>query len=289
MDMDDRNRIGQRISRVALLTNFVLSLAKIFAGVIGKSSAMVSDGFHSLSDMISTIAVMIGLKLSSKPPDETHPYGHEKLESVTAKFLAVVLFITALFIGYGAIGKIILREFTMPGLIALYAAIFSILVKEWMYRYTVKGARKIESSAMLADAWHHRSDALSSIGALIGIVGARLGFLILDPLVSLVICVFIAKVAVNIYLRSIKEIVDHAPDKEVIDQIRNNILSVKGVLGIDDLKSRIHVNRLYVDVEIRVRNDIKVDEAHEIAEEVHLKVESNPKVKHCMVHVNPSK
>ncbi|NYT00356.1 MAG: cation transporter, partial [Methanocellales archaeon] len=172
MDLDDRNRIGQRISGITLITNFVLSLGKIFAGIIGKSSAMVADGFHSLSDMVSTIAVMIGLKLSSKPQDETHPYGHEKLESVTAKFLAVILFFTALFIGYGAIGKIILVEFTKPGLIALYAAIISILVKEWMYRYTVKGARRIESSAMLADAWHHRSDALSSIGALIGIVGA---------------------------------------------------------------------------------------------------------------------
>lgn len=289
MDIDDRNRIGQRISGITLITNFVLSLGKIFAGVIGKSSAMVADGFHSLSDMVSTIAVMIGLKLSSKPQDEDHPYGHEKLESVTAKFLAVLLFVTALFIGYGAIGKIILGDFTKPGLIALYAAIFSILVKEWMYRYTVKGARRIESSAMIADAWHHRSDALSSIGALIGIVGARSGVLILDPLASLVICVFIAKVAVDIYLRSIKEMVDHAADKEVIDQIRNNILNVEGVLGIDDLKSRIHVNRLYVDVEIRVRNDIKVDEAHEIAEKVHLKVECDPKVKHCMVHVNPSK
>ena len=289
MDIDDRNRIGQRTSGITLITNFVLSLGKIFAGVIGQSSAMIADGFHSLSDMVSTIAVMIGLKLSSKPQDETHPYGHEKLESVTAKFLAVILFFTALFIGYGAIGKIILGEFTKPGLIALYAAIISIMVKEWMYRYTVKGARRIESSAMLADAWHHRSDALSSIGALIGIVGARSGVLILDPLASLVICVFIAKVAVDIYLRSIKEMVDHAADKEVIDKIRNNILNVEGVLGIDDLKSRIHVNRLYVDVEIRVRNDIKVDEAHEIAEEVHLKVESDPKVKHCMVHVNPSK
>ncbi len=289
MDIDNRNRIGQRISGTTLITNFVLSLGKIFAGVIGQSSAMVADGFHSLSDMVSTIAVMIGLKLSSKPQDETHPYGHEKLESVTSKFLAVMLFFTALFIGYGAIRKIILGELTTPGLIALYAAILSIVVKEWMYRYTLKGARRIESSAMLADAWHHRSDALSSIGALIGIVGARSGVLILDPLASLVICVFIAKVAVDIYLRSIKEMVDHAADKEVIDQIRDNILNVEGVLGIDDLKSRIHVNRLYVDVEIRVRNDLKVDEAHEIAEEVHLKVESDPKVKHCMVHVNPSK
>ncbi|MFC1787237.1 cation diffusion facilitator family transporter [Halobacteriota archaeon] len=289
MDLDDRNRIGQRISGITLITNFVLSLGKIFAGVIGNSSAMVADGFHSLSDMVSTIAVMIGLKLSSKPQDEDHPYGHEKLESVTSKFLAVILFVTALFIGYSAIGKIILGEFKTPGLIALYAAIFSIVVKEWMYRYTLKGARRIESSAMLADAWHHRTDALSSIGALIGIGGARLGILILDPLASLVICVFIAKVAVDIYLQSIKEVVDHAADKEVIDQIRNNILNVNGVLGIDDLKSRIHVNRLYVDVEIRVRNDIKVDKAHEIAEEVHLKVECDPKVKHCMVHVNPSK
>ncbi|MDD2666857.1 MAG: cation diffusion facilitator family transporter [Methanocellales archaeon] len=289
MDLDERNRVGQRISGRTLIVNVVLSSVKILAGVIGQSSAMVADGFHTLSDVMSTIAVMIGLKISSKPQDETHPYGHEKLESVTAKVLAVILFATAIFIGYGAIEKIILRNLSTPGLIAIYAAILSIFVKEWMYRYTIKGARRIESSAMLADAWHHRSDALSSIGALIGIFGARLGILILDPLASLIIGVFIAKVAVDIYLRSIKEVVDHAADKEVIDKIRNEILNVEGVLGIDDLKSRIHVNRLYVDVEIRVKNDIKVDEAHEIAEEVHLKVEDDPKVKHCMVHVNPSK
>ncbi len=289
MDIGERNRVGQRISGTTLIINFVLFLVKILAGVIGQSSAMLADGFHSLSDMVSTIAVMIGLKISSKPQDETHPYGHEKLESITSKFLAVILFATAMFIGYGAIEKALLRNLSMPGLIALYAAILSILVKELMYRYTIRGARMIESSAMIADAWHHRSDALSSIGALIGIFGARLGILVLDPLASLVICVFVAKIAIDIYLRSIKELVDHAADKEVIDKIRNDILNVEGVLGIDDLKSRIHVNRLYVDVEIMVKNNIKVDEAHKIAEQVHLKVECNPKVKHCMVHVNPSK
>lgn len=289
MDIDERNRVGQRISGTTLIINFVLSLVKILAGVIGQSSAMIADGFHSLSDMVSTIVVMIGLKISSKPQDETHPYGHEKLESVTSKFLAVILFATAMFIGYGAIEKILLRDLSTPGLIALYAAILSILVKELMYRYTIKGARRIESSAMLADAWHHRSDASSSMGALIGILGARLGILVLDPIASLAICVFIAKISIDIYLRSIKELVDHAADKEVIDKIRKDILNVEGVLGIDDLKSRIHVNKLYVDVEIRVKSNIKVDEAHEIAEEVHLKVERNPKIKHCMVHVNPSK
>ncbi|MDD2777669.1 MAG: cation diffusion facilitator family transporter [Methanocellales archaeon] len=289
MDPDERNRAGQRISGRTLIINFVLFLAKLFAGVIGQSSAMIADSFHTLSDVVSTIAVMIGLKISSKPQDETHPYGHEKLEPVAAKVLAVILFATAIFIGYGAIEKILIRNLSTPGLIAIYAAILSLLVKEWMYRYTIKGARRIESSAMLADAWHHRSDALSSIGALIGIFGARLGILVLDPLASLVIGAFIAKVAVDIYLRSINEVVDHAADKEVIDKIRNDILNVEGVLGIDDLKSRIHVNRLYVDVEIRVKNNIKVGEAHKIAEEVHLKVECDPKVKHCMVHVNPSK
>ena len=165
----------------------------------------------------------------------------------------------------------------------------SILVKEWMYRYTVKAGKKIESSALIADAWHHRSDAFSSICTLIGVIGARMGIPILDPIASIIICVFIGKVAFDIYMEAINQLVDHSADKNTIDSIEHKIMSIEGVIKVDELKTRVHANKLYVDVDICVNKDLSVKEGHNIAENVHLTIENSVgKVKHCMVHVNPN-
>jgi cation diffusion facilitator family transporter len=288
MDAQERYEIGNRISKITICWNIILAVAKVLAGVIGKSNAMLADGVHSLSDVISTVAVMIGLKFSNKPEDEDHPYGHEKIEPIVAKLLASVLFITALGIGYNAIHLIASGTFLVPGMIAIYAAVVSIVIKEWMYQYTVKGAKKIESSVLLADAWHHRSDALSSVGTLIGIIGARMGFPILDPIASLVVCVLIGKVAIEIYMEAIKQLIDESADQETMDTIRKYIVETEGVLQIDVLSTRVHANKLYVDVEIAVNADLSLEKAHDIAEAVHHRIESYEKrVKHCMVHVNP--
>jgi len=157
-----------------------------------------------------------------------------------------------------------------------------------MYRYTLKGAKKIDSSALIADAWHHRSDAFSSIGTLIGIAGARMGYPILDPIASLVICIIITKVAIDIYTQAINQLVDHCADAKTIQNIKNKIEETKGVINLDELKTRIHGNRLYVDVEICVDKNLSVCQAHDIAERVHNTTESlDNRIKHCMVHVNP--
>jgi len=250
---------------------------------------MIADGMHSLSDVLSTIAVMLGLKLAKQPADEDHPYGHEKMEPVMAKILASILLITAVLIGFSGIKSIINGTTVIPEKIAMYAAIISIIVKEWMYRYTVNGAKKIQSSALMADAWHHRSDAFSSIGTLVGIAGARMGYPILDPIASLVICIFITKVAIDIYKQAIDQLVDHSADAKTIENIKSEIQKTNGVINVDELKTRLHANRLYVDVEICVNKDLSVCEAHEIAEKVHNTVESlDNRIKHCMVHVNPN-
>ncbi|MCJ7688324.1 MAG: cation diffusion facilitator family transporter, partial [Clostridiaceae bacterium] len=234
-------------------------------------------------------AVMLGLKLAKQPADEDHPYGHEKMEPIMAKILASILLITALLIGYNGIKVIINGTTVIPQKIAMYAAILSIIVKEWMYRYTVKAAKKIESSALMADAWHHRSDAFSSIGTLVGIAGARMGYPILDPIASLIICILITKVAINIYKQAIDQLIDHCADKNTINNIKNKIENINGVLSIDELKTRISANKLYVDVEICVNSDLSVCEGHEIAESVHSTIEnSDNRIKHCMVHVNPN-
>ncbi|MBK5240287.1 cation diffusion facilitator family transporter [Clostridium sp.] len=289
MDSEERFSIGIKISKITITFNILLSAIKLFAGIIGRSGAMIADGVHSLSDVLSTLAVMLGLKLAKQPADEDHPYGHEKMEPIMAKILASILLITALLIGYNGIKVIINGTTVIPQKIAMYAAILSIIVKEWMYRYTVNGAKKIESSALMADAWHHRSDAFSSIGTLVGIAGARMGYPILDPIASLVICILITKVAVNIYKQAIDQLVDHCADKNTINNIKNKIENINGVISIDELKTRVSANRLYVDVEICVNSDLSVYEGHEIAESVHSTIEnSDNRIKHCMVHVNPN-
>jgi cation diffusion facilitator family transporter len=289
MKQAERTRIGNRISKITIFWNLLLSFIKLLAGIIGRSSAMIADGVHSLSDIISTVAVMIGLHMAQKPEDDDHPYGHEKIEPVIAKILATILFITALGIGYDGIHRIKLDTYQTPGMVTLYTAILSIIIKEWMYRYTIKGAKKLDSSALLADAWHHRSDVFSSIGTLIAITGARFGYPILDPIASLVISLLIIKVSLEIYKQSINQLVDYAGDKDTIEQIRADISVVKGVIEINTLKTRIHANKIYVDVAIAVDGNLSVIEGHQIARKVHDKIEDNNtyKVKHCMVHVDP--
>jgi len=290
LNSEERFKIGIKISKITIIVNILLSAIKLFAGIIGRSGAMIADSIHSLSDVLSTIAVMVGLKLAKQPADEEHPYGHEKMEPIMAKILASILLITAMLIGFNGIKSIINGSTVIPAKIAMYAAILSIIVKEWMYRYTVKGAKKIDSTALMADAWHHRSDAFSSIGTLIGITGARMGFPILDPIASLVICVLITKVAIDIYKQAIDQLVDHCADAKTIENIKNEIEKTNGVISIDELKTRISANRLYVDVEICVNSDLSVCEGHEIAETVHNTIENlDNRIKHCMVHVNPGR
>lgn len=288
MNSIERLKIGNKISKLTIVVNFLLSAVKLIVGVFGKSNAMVSDGIHSLSDVMSTFLVMIGLKLSEKPEDINHPYGHEKFEPIFAKILAFILVVTATLIGYNAINIIRLGRYNIPGKITIYAAILSIVTKEWMYRYTVKGAKKIDSSVLLADAWHHRSDAFSSIGTLVGIAGSRIGYPILDPIASLIICIIILKISVDIYIKAANQLMDHSVDKNTIETIKNDIIEINGVIKIDELKTRIHASRVYVDVEISVSKKLSLTEAHDIAEKIHFKIENNnEKVKHCMVHVNP--
>ena len=284
-------KIANKVSISTILENIVLSVAKLVVGIVAHSNAMISDAIHSASDVFSTIVVMIGIKLASKEPDKEHPYGHERLECVTAIVLAMILFITGLGIGVTAITNILSSDYSQlntPGILALIAAIVSIIVKEAMFWYTRYYAKKIDSDALMADAWHHRSDAFSSIGALIGITGARLRFPVMDSIASLVIFLFIAKAAFDIFKDSMDKMVDHSCDEETEKLIYECVLKNENVIVIDLLKTRIFGNKIYVDVEIQADASHTLLEAHRIAEAVHNDIEKNfPKVKHIMVHVNP--
>ena len=290
--MNER-KIANKVSFITILGNTLLALFKLMAGIIANSSAMLSDAIHSASDIFSTIVVIIGIKMASKKADKEHPYGHERLECVAAILLSVVLFITGLGIGTESLKTILSKNYTelaVPGILALVAAIVSILMKEGMYWYTRYYAKKIDSGALMADAWHHRSDAFSSVGALIGIGGARLGFPIMDSVASLVIFVFIIKAAIDIFKDAMDKMVDHSCDEATENQIYACVLNNKGVRGVDMLHTRIFGNKIYVDIEIQVDASYTLKKAHGIAKEVHDDIEENfPKVKHIMVHVNPTK
>ena len=288
----NNKQIAIKVSNLSIIVNLFLSVIKLLAGVISNSTAMISDAVHSASDVFSTVIVIIGFSLSSKKADKEHPYGHERMECVASIILAVILALTGLEIGKTAVSPIIngtVENIKTPGILALAAAILSIIVKELMYRYTIFYAKKINSTSLKADAWHHRSDALSSIGAMIGIGGARLGYSIFEPIASLVICIFIIKAAYDIFKDAVDKMVDKSCDDETEQAIARVIEEEKGVEALVSLQTRMFGSRVYADVVIAVNGNISLTEAHEIAEKVHDDIESNfPSVKHCMVHIDPA-
>lgn len=290
--MQKEENIALRVSRNSIIVNLALSLLKLLAGLIGHSGAMISDAVHSASDVFSTVVVIIGVRMASQESDKKHQYGHERMESVASILLAAVLAVTGLGIGYQGIRTIISGTegvgITVPTMLPLIAAIVSILVKEGMYWYTIRAAKQIRSDALKADAWHHRSDALSSVGSFIGILGAKMGFPILDPVASVIICVFILKAVYDIFMDAVGKMTDEACDDKTVEAICDVAGRQPGVMRLDDIKTRTFGNKAYVDIEISVDGSMTLWEAHEIAELVHEQVEMHfTHVKHCMVHVNP--
>lgn len=281
-------KIGIKVSIVTIIVNAVLAIFKLIAGIIGKSSAMISDSVHSFSDVFSTIIVIIGLVLARKKSDESHPYGHERFENVAGIILAFCLLVTGVLIGVEGINNLISHDYVVPSKFVLGVAVISIAVKEWMYHYTIKAAKKINSDALKADAWHHRSDALSSVGSLIGIAGTIMGLWYFDIAACIIIALLIIKVSIDIFKEAISKMIDKSCDDETVDQIKNLVFETDGVLGIDELKTRIFGNKIYIDLEITADRNLTFEKAHEIAHDVHDKIEDTiSSVKHCMVHVNP--
>lgn len=285
-------QVAMQVSANSIAVNLMLSIFKLIAGLLASSGAMISDAIHSASDVFSTIIVIIGVKISGKASDEDHPYGHDRFECVASIILAILLGVTGVGIGLTGVQKLIAGHYdtlAIPGILALAAAVISIVVKEIMYWYTRNAAKKINSGALMADAWHHRSDALSSVGSFVGIFGARMGFPMLDPLASVVICLFVVKAAVDIFRDAISKMTDKSCDQETVNEMHDCIMNIQGVEGIDLLKTRSFGSKYYVDIEIKADGDKKLWEAHAIAESVHHAIEQQfPLVKHCMVHVNPA-
>lgn len=288
----EETRVIRQVSFVTVTGNVVLCAFKMFAGIVGRSGAMVSDAVHSLSDVVITLVTFLGVKMSRRGADKEHPYGHERLECIASMILGLILLATGLGIGKAGLQIIFsgnYRELNVPGTIALAAAVVSIAVKEAMYWYTRHYAKLLNSAAFMADAWHHRSDVFASVGSLIGIGGAMLGFPVLDAAAGVVICLFILKVAFDILSDAVKRMLDTSCGEEFEKKLSEYVLSQNGVMGIDVLRTRMFGNKVYVDLEISVDAKKTFREAHAIAENVHDNVEKDfPNTKHIMIHVNPA-
>lgn len=287
----NENKIIRRLSAVGILGNICLVAFKFYAGIAGHSGAMVSDAVHSLSDVFATFVAFIGTCISRRPADREHPYGHDRIECFAALILGSLLIVTGLGIGWNGVKTILsgtAASLAVPGRIALIAALVSIAVKEGMFWYTRHYAKKLNSSAFMADAWHHRSDAFSSIGSLIGIGGARLGFPIMEPLACLVICLCILKVGYDILKDAVENMLDASCGADFDRKVRDLICAQSGVKGLDLLQSRKFGSRIYIDAEISVDGSLSLNEAHEIAQQAHDAVEEHfPNVSHIMIHENP--
>ena len=291
----------ERVAAVGVIGNIMLVALKLAAGLIGRSNAMVSDAIHSLSDVLATLVAYLGATFSNAPEDKTHPYGHEQFETIATFLVGLSLLGTGAAVCYQGVVAVFRELYVMttpeaapasrvvPTALPLFAAIVSIVVKEAMFWYTLFYANKLNSPAFRADAWHHRTDAFSSIGALVGIVGARMGLPILDPLASIVISGFILWIAFKILRGSASQMVDTACDDEFISQMGRLILETPGVDRLDLVRTRKFGSRVFVETEIAVDGNLSLFEAHRIATEVHNAIERDfDSVKHVMVHVNPT-
>lgn len=289
-------RATARMTAVGVAGNVVLAVFKLVAGIFGHSSAMVSDAVHTLSDIFATLIAFIGVTLSRKAADDEHPYGHDRLECVASVLLAVILFATGAAIGLGCIRDIVTgayKEAEPPAVLAIVAAAVSIAVKEAMFWYTMYYARKYESGVFKADAWHHRSDALSSVGALAGIIGARLGLPVLDPVAGILICVVILIVAIRIFRDAVSKMLDtscdEAYERELSDFVVRTAAEKKKQVGVDLIRTRKFGEKIYVELEISMDGEMRLKESHDVAEYIHDAVErKDPHIKHVIIHVNPA-
>ena len=285
----DKNKYGERVCLHILILNIFLSVIKFMVGVLGNSVALIADAFHSLTDVFTTVCVIICLRISKQPPDKEHPYGHGKIESITAKIISLVLIGVGLLMLVASIRKILIGNLLIPAEITIWVAALSILVKEFSYRYTLIAANKIQSTVLAADAWHHRTDALSSVAALFGIIGARFGYPVLDPIMAGLVSLFIVWAGYRLLRESIDELMDTLPDKDIPKRIKELCNEVPGVKGVRNIKVRKYGVFLIVDCVIVVNPLITVDEGHQLAILSKKRIiEDNDNIKEVFIHVSPN-
>lgn len=284
----ERYSQAKKVTLIGALINTLLGFIKIFGGVLFHSHALVADGVHSFSDLITDVMVLFASKYGSQDADDSHPYGHQRIETAATLFLALLLILAGAGIAWDSLVEIIHKEHDMPNKLALTIALLSILANESLFHYTQFIGKKIKSALIIANAWHHRSDAASSIVVLIGILGSLAGFIFLDAVAAIVVGLMIIQMGWSYGWNSVKELVDTAAEPEIINKLENIILQVDGVKKIHQLRSRFMGNDIFIDVHILVAPYISVSEGHFIAQHVHVALmQALDRVKDVTVHVDP--
>lgn len=287
-DHNEDYKIGRHGAKVGIVTNVLLFFLKLYAGIFGKSHAMIADSLHTATDALTSIGVFVGFKIAQKPADEEHPYGHGRAESIAAKLVSIILIMGGMKVGFDAVMIIINRDLHVPHQMALWAAVISIVIKEALYRYTNKMGDKIQSNALKADAWHHRSDALSSIAAFIGILGAMMGYPIMDPVAAATVSIFVIKAGLGIFHTAYDELMDAALPENILRRIKELTMTVDGVKRIKDVKGRKMGIDIFVDLTIEVDSDMRVSDAHTITAKIRRSVLKNLQgAKDIFIHVEP--
>lgn len=297
MTNSSRERGIYRVTIVGSIVNIVLVIFKFLAGILGHSAAMIADAVHSLSDFVTDIVVLLFIRISGKPADEDHGYGHGKYETLATVVISLILFGVGVGIIVNAVEQIVAFMNGVvpqsPSTIALIAAAISIVVKELLYRYTVRAAENLNSQTVVANAWHHRSDALSSIGVLIGIGGAMFfgeQWRVLDPLAALVVSGFIIKVSIDLFKPCIEELLERSLPEDVERQIESIILSVDGVTSPHHLRTRRIGNNYAIEVHIRMDGNLTLNEAHRITTTVEQQLKAQFGAgTHVGIHTEPIK
>lgn len=287
--LQDSSRAAQRVTLVGALINVVLAILKIIVGTLGHSAALVADGVHSLSDLASDVIVLLATKHGRQPADEEHPYGHARIETVATVVLGSMLALVAIGIGWDATNRMLHQDtLVAPGMLVILVATLSLISKEWLYQYTMRIAKKIHSRILEANAWHHRSDAISSFFVLLGVAGAMAGFPILDALAAFIVALMIGQISWGLVSSSVKELVDTAVDEETQKQIRSLITQTDGVLNLHMLRTRLMGADILVDAHLQVNPRLSVSEGHHIAENVGGRLISQlENVQDVTIHIDP--
>jgi len=289
---DDRTQLyeGLKVTWVGLFANLFLIALKLIGGIIGRSQALIADAVHSISDIFSDIVVLFGLKWGRKGADEEHHWGHARIETISSLIVGFLLFLVALGIAYNSIVSIYDHKISSPTSLAIYIAAGSILIKEVLYRYTVRVGRRIRSIALISNAWHHRSDALSSVAVLIGVTAAFVNpkWHLADAYAALIVSFFIMKVGGSLIWSAFKELADTAPDKETLDELQKKASDVIGVRQVHDLKARYSGSHIFVEMHVVVDPKISVRHGHDIAKAVeNCLLDEIQDVNRVTIHVDP--
>ena len=289
-DETSKERIVRQVTWIGLFVNLVLAAIKFAAGIFGRSQALVADAIHSLTDLTTDIAVIAGSHYWSRPPDENHPYGHRRLETLVTVFIGVMLIAAGIGIGWKAISTLQEKQAGPPGWIAVLAALASIVCKESIYRWTAITGRRVKSAALAANAWHHRTDALSSLPVLIAVAGARIfpSWSFLDRVGAVIVSIFILHASIKIIWPGLSELIDVGAPTETRKKIRDIALKNEGVLQVHDIRTRYISSSIQVDLHIVVEGLITVREGHDIADDVKARIiDAIPEVLDVVVHVDP--